>query len=283
MRVKHDLNFIGKRIGRLVVMEEAPAYQYVYEGYVKYQRKYKCRCDCGNEVIVFRSSLTSSKTVSSCGCYAREQTRKRFCKHTSAPAGSIKTRLYRIWRAMLNRTSNTACAATRKNYFDRGIRVCGEWAENFVAFRDWALANGYRDDLTIDRINNDEGYCATNCRWASHSIQAYNKRTTVKIAVNGDLLTLKEVAESVGLPVSLVRGRYDSGYTSYVDLTRSREYYSKIPKYVKYQVQHKGTHISLAQIARETGLDYSMLFYRYNDCGIIDYDALVKPSGFYKH
>jgi len=84
-----------------------------------------------------------------------------------------KTRLYRIWFGIKKR-----CGSVKNTvyiyYGGRGISVCSEWGDNFINFREWALQNGYSDDLSIDRINNDGDYEPSNCRWATRATQARN-------------------------------------------------------------------------------------------------------------
>ena len=133
----------GERYGRLTVQH------YVGKAPNGHSR-WLCKCDCGRETIVSRSNLRSGKQVS-CGCKRKEQVGALNRIH-----GGSHTRLYSIWTNMITRTTNPKGTAYQR-YGGRGIKMCPEWRNSFEAFRDWAVASGYTDDLTIDRINND-GY-----------------------------------------------------------------------------------------------------------------------------
>jgi hypothetical protein len=126
------------------------------------------RCECGNMKSARGADLKRGFVVS-CGCWNSHVLSERCTTH-----GWSKTRIYRIWQAMKDRTGNPA--ASRYSYYGgRGIKLCDEWFE-FTVFRDWALANGYSDKLSIDRIDNDGNYESTNCRWADQRTQVLNRR-----------------------------------------------------------------------------------------------------------
>lgn len=122
-----------------------------------------------------------------------------------------ESRLYKIYHNMKNRCYNKNVPAY-KNYGGRGIKICDEWLNNWWEFYNWAINNGYNDTLTIDRINVNGNYEPNNCRWVSDEEQAYNKRNTVRVCINDEMLTLKEIAEIYNLNEHTVRTRYKKGY-----------------------------------------------------------------------
>lgn len=122
--------------------------------------------------------------------------------------GMRKTRLYDIWRGIKERCCNPD-KRHKKYYQDRGITICDEWLNNNKTFFDWALNNGYQDNLTIDRIDNNKGYSPDNCRWVSQSIQINNRRTSFLLEYKPDMwLTVKQIAEIEDIPYYTTYNRY---------------------------------------------------------------------------
>lgn len=159
------INLTGNKYGRLTVVE--------YTGTKMRKALWKCICECGNTTYV-RSHKLKDGNTRSCGCL-RTELLLSYTPDRGKTHGESDTRLYRTWSAMKQRCFNPNLPIY-KYYGGRGITVCDEWKDDFVAFRDWALANGYDDTLTIDRIDNDGDYCPQNCQFLTRSENAAKQR-----------------------------------------------------------------------------------------------------------
>lgn len=184
------IDMTGEKYGKLLVVE--------YAGKTKRGLSlWKCKCDCGREVVVQSVNLRNGHTKS-CGCFRAE-----WCKENCTKHGLEHTRLYGIWADMIYRCHNPE-NPNYKRYGARGISVCEEWRNDVKIFYDWAIRNGYSDDLTIDRIDNNGNYCPENCRWATKVEQASNRRSNILITRNGETKTMKQWAISEGIPYQVV-------------------------------------------------------------------------------
>lgn len=189
---------VGKRFGKLIVVSRFA------ENTKSGKAQWVCKCDCGNTTIVPTYRLTMGETQS-CGC-------KKFESHNKKH-GMKHTRIYSIWCGVKKRCNNPKC----KNYNlygGSGISICEEWNNDFMAFYEWSMKNGYQDSLTIDRIDSSKGYSPDNCRWATRKEQNNNRRNNLKISYNGRTQTLKQWCDELNLKYELVRSRIkDSGMT----------------------------------------------------------------------
>ena len=154
-------DLVGQKIGRWTVLQIADKNKWG-------KSQWLCRCECGNEKIVSSSSLVNGKSKS-CGCYHRDVLINMTTTH-----GKSNTRLNKIWRGIKQRCLNKKAKAYEK-YGKVGIGICKEW-EEFVPFMEWSLKNGYTDELTLDKIDNDKNYGPSNCRWVDKKMQARNQR-----------------------------------------------------------------------------------------------------------
>lgn len=158
----------GDQYGRLTVIEERVTYRKPHHKV----RTAHCRCSCGNEVTICFYHLRSGITKS-CGC-----NRKRISAKARLTHGESKTRMHGIWAGMLARCRNPN-VKSYKYYGAMGVRVCNEWFD-FKAFYDWAMANDYKNNLTIDRIDPTGNYEPSNCRWITKAEQRHTRRDSMQ-------------------------------------------------------------------------------------------------------
>ena len=193
----------GKKIGKLLVI----SYD---ENLIKGKgRKCVCKCDCGNTYITWDRIIRYGNRQS-CGCLEAVRTQGTY-KHGFRSKNS-KDRLYATWANMKTRCNNPH-SKDFSNYGGRGIKICNEWDNDFITFRNWALANGYSDKLTIDRVDNNKGYNPDNCRWVGKDVQGINKRNCINITYKGKTQTISQWSRKTGINRSTIKYRYSHGYS----------------------------------------------------------------------
>ena len=167
-----------------------------------------CVCSCGGSVAKPKSgSDLKSGKVRSCGC-VRDET---FANNRRKTHGMSRTRLFNIWSSMKQRCCYTG-AISYNRYGARGICVCDEWRDNFDAFLEWAIQNGYKDDLTIERIDNNGNYTPQNCKWATYKEQNNNRSNNRIVVYQGKKYTATELSVRIGLSVPALLWRLDNGW-----------------------------------------------------------------------
>lgn len=186
----------GMKFGKLQVIEKTE---------IRKNRKivWKCLCDCGNTAYVPSSDMLSGNTKS-CGC-GKNEGHPKYGK-----TASHKIRLYNIWAGMKDRCNREKNKSYRY-YGARGIKVCEEWENDFIAFRNWALKNGYRDNLTIERKDNNKGYSPNNCTFATMKQQSNNRRNGAYISYGGERHTIAEWSDILGIKQQTFRVRLWKG------------------------------------------------------------------------
>lgn len=139
--------------------------------------------------------------------------------HNHLKHGMGHSRIYFIWKSMKQRCHNKN-SSNYERYGGRGIKVCDEWRNDFQNFYNWSIQNGYSDDLTIDRINNDGNYDPSNCRWATAKEQSNNKRNNKHYECNGETHTLGEWGSILGISSATIWARLKRGWSVEKTLTQ---------------------------------------------------------------
>lgn len=197
-----------KRFGRLVAIK--PIGKNEHGNYL-----WLCRCDCGNEHIVASGKLIQGKSKS-CGCYRKEIRKMSLEKHGLTTGG--KPRTFIIWNGMKARCYNPN-AISYKSYGARGIKVCDEWLgeHGFKNFHNWAIKNGYKDELEIDRIENEGNYEPSNCQWISKQENREKQRKTRYFEINGERLNISQWCKKLGISKSIAYKKIKESEKTFVD------------------------------------------------------------------
>ena len=183
---------------------------------------------------------------------------------------SSKNRLYRIWLNMKQRCNNPN-NKDYAHYGNRGIKVCTEWENSFDSFRDWAIENGYTAKLTLDRKNNDRGYCPDNCHWATRKEQVNNRSNNLTFTYKGITHTLVECSEIYGINFSTLHDRVMClGYSFEEAISKP------MPKIIR-SLTYKGKTQSLIAWSKELNIPYGTLKSRLNKLHWTVEKALATP------
>lgn len=216
----------NKRFGRLVVLE--------YAG----KTVWKCRCDCGNYKLVTAGHLKDGHTKS-CGCLKNKYRAKN-------------KRLLSIWRNMLERCDNEN-RRDSKYYHDKGITVCEEWRD-YKKFEEWALNNGYSDNLTIDRVDENGNYEPSNCQWITISEQQKRRSSNIWIEHNGEIKILSDWAREYGINRATLKSRLEMGYT-FEGALKKKPRINRTSIIVNYN----GEEMNIAQLSEKLGVSVAMI------------------------
>jgi len=243
------LNLVGKRFNKLKVIK--------YAGTFKGRTYWICKCDCGNYKKVRGSHLTTNNTQS-CGCIMSENNKTH---------GLSNTHLYSVWADMKDRRNNKNSPAYH-NYGGRGISVCNEWKKSFEAFYNFALNNGFKIGIEIDRIDNDGNYEPSNVRFTTRKQNTRNRRNNTIITINGISKTLIEWAEKSGIGRATIGWRYKNGISD-------KDLLKPVGSFNGKYITVDGITKRLCEWAREIGIKPDTLAKRY-ESGHRD-DKLLKP------
>lgn len=192
------IDLTGQRYGSLTVISIAEN-----EPYKK--KKWLCKCDCGEDVIVSGSNLRCGHTKHCKKC-GHETSRKKKIKH-----GMTGTKIYYVWQSMINRCENPN-SKSYGDYGKKGICVCDDWHDSSIFIKQ-ALEHGYKDGLEIDRIDTFKGYSPENCRWVTRQLNANNKTTNKYIKHNGEMRTLSDWARYYEVNYKNLSRNMNKGYS----------------------------------------------------------------------
>lgn len=254
---------IGAKYGRLTVVRNMG---YISGHYNTPKYIVEAKCECGFIILCPIGRIRNGNTKS-CGCLAKDETSKRSTTHGHKNRkiyGENGSSLYFIWGGVKQRCLNPKHAAYHR-YGGRGITICDRWKDSFDNFLQ-DMGGSYKSKLTLERVDNNKGYCPENCRWATMKEQANNTNTNKHITYNGETLTITQAAEKYGLSYSLL-------------VTRISTYKWSIEKALTTQVakdlvvDYMGERITVTNLANRIGMKVSTLRGR-----IVNYKWSVEKS-----
>jgi hypothetical protein len=193
----------GVKFGLLTVLN--------YEGTNKNKKAlWKCRCECGSIITTIGSYLRSGHTKS-CGCTRHEKLMERNTTH-----GMAHTHIHYVWIGMKQRCYNIN-HKNYQHYGGRGIIICEEWKNSFENFYNWAINNGYNDNLSIDRIDVNGNYEPINCRWVDMKTQQNNKRNNHNVEIDGEIHTIAEWSKLNNIDTHTISSRVHRNHWDPID------------------------------------------------------------------
>ena len=244
-------NLIGKKFGLLTVISQRES--------KNGKRMWECKCDCGTTVSISTDRLKSGHTKS-CGCVAGRPGGKS--------PGWKGTVVYSRWQAMKKRCYQVGTEGY-ENYGGRGIKVCDEWKNNPSAFCEWALENGFSEELTLDRKDVNGDYCPENCKWSTKTEQNRNKRNNHFVTYNGKKITLSEYSEITGIKHGAIDWRVNRSKMSEEDALK---------RPIRKQTKGIDIGFDLSSECRKRGMKLSTVWSRINKLGWSIEDALNTPK-----
>ena len=225
---------------------------------------WRATCSCGN-VEIKKSQILQNGTVLRCSnCFP---TGRKY-KNGMYDENGKMTRLYVIFSGMKQRTNDSAKNNPKfKTYTEKGISLCEEW-KNYDTFFSWTMSNGYSDELTLDRIDNNKGYEPSNCRWTTPKEQANNRTSNHTVEYEGKKYTLSQLGELLGMSHEALLYRISAN----LDLGKPKR------KYERIKVSYKNEEHSLSSLCKKYGLSYSTVksYYIFKNKSITWEDILTK-------
>ena len=254
-----DVN-IGDTFGRWTVISD----EYIGKGSNK---KYLCQCSCEKQIQRYvRGWNLINGDSKSCGCLTSETVKKRRTIH-----GETGTRLYNLWVSMKERCNNPNNSRYHR-YGGRGITVCKEWRDSFLNFKKWAYENGYQENLSIDRKDNDGNYEPSNCKWATNKEQCNNRSTNIVIKYKGVEKTATEWSKETGIDSHTIIKRYKQNRPL-------EEVFAKNLKNI--MIEYNGEIHSISEWSKIKGIERTTIWSRY-DKGLRIEDVLFQGNLTYR-